>query len=874
MAKKIVTNYFLILLACHIMTIDCGSCELSSSAAEGDQIRATKLCHQNVKEKSANCFHRQLQTVPNDLMRDIHFLNLSNNHIRSVPMTTFLKYNFLTNLDLSYNDITVIENLAFHPLNRLRVLNLSHNPSLQLDTGEIFKGLNNLQSLSVSHCFLTKLPENVLERLPELHEADFSHNNLTTINVTVCGKEMLQKLNLAANHIDELTQESCLLSCGCQILYLDFNPIKNVEPDAIGHLPIQNLSLSGVKLDQNSWSRFFKGISRSSIKNIKVTHSNVSTDLFNRWYDNFLSSLDLSFNSLHGLKYRTFENLTLLNELLLDNNNLGVIIPEYFAGMESLRVLSLRNNHIRDIDTSRYSWNISIKALFLSGNDLTTLQPYIFYGLSNLEFLDLSDNMFLYNFEIDSSTGLEKLRILDISNSFLGYLSLYTPVLSSCKISTRENAGLTVPGDFFMHAKALEHVEIIASLSYWTLALAREMLFNGLTNLTRLYMRKNHFKQLPPKLFHGLYSLQILDLQDNEIIFLDFDFFRDLKSLRSLNLRLNKIIQLPLLIDLHLLTHLDLDGNQLTYLEDNAFGNMSSLTHLSLANNLLVTFNKTTFQLPASSNMSLDLSGNPLACNCDLIWLPEWLRGSVRILKEYKMLCSTAPPSLKPLRGRNLLMLERGLFCGFNVSLCVKLILVTLATCNVAIIAYHFRWLLRYKFNLLKHLFFRYRGLRDARQHMDYDFDLNIMFTEGDEHWAREYLRPALEARLPHFERIAFGDDNLTLGIHYLDAVLEVVESSFKSIILLSRKAVNDTWFLMKIRVALDHVDDTQIDNMLVIFLENIPSEELPFILRLYLSERRSHVFWVEDEMGQEYLWGEIVKQLEINRVILDYGYE
>ena len=871
MAKKTTKNYFSILLACHIMTIDCGSCEFSFSANEGDQRRTSKLCHQNVKEKSADCFHRQLETVPNDLMEDIHFLNLSNNHIRSVPMTTFLKYTFLTNLDLSHNDITVIEKSAFHPLNHLRALNLSHNPSLQLDTGEIFKGLNNLQSLSVSHCLLTKLPVNVLERLPELHEADFSHNNLTTINVTACGGKALQRLNLAANHIEELTQESCLLSCGCQILHLDFNPIKNVEPDAIGHLPVHKLSLSGFKLDQNSWNRLFKGISKSSIKNLKVTKSNLNTNLFNPWYENFLYSLDLSFNSWQALKFRTFENLTLLDELLLDNNNFVVIIPEYFAGTKSLRVLSLRNNHIRDIDTSHYSWNISIKALFLSGNDLTYIEPYIFYGLSHLEFLDLSDNMFLSDFEIDSSTGLEKLRSLDISNSFLGYLSLYTPVLNSCKISTHEYLGLKIPGDFFMHAKALEHVEIIAGLSHQTLVYAKELLFNGLTNLTFLYMRKNHFNKLPPKLFHGLYSLKILDLQENEMIFLDFDLFRDLKSLISLNLRLNSIIRLPLLINLHFLMHLDLDNNQLSYLDDNAFGNMSFLTRISLSNNMFVTFNKTTLQLPELCNITIDLSENPVACNCEFIWLAEWLRGFVRILNKEKMLCSTAPTSLKPLRGRNLLMLERGLFCGFNVSLCVKLILVTLATCNVAIIAYHFRWLLRYKCNMLKHLLFRYnRGFRDGRQHHNYDFDLNIMFTDGDEHWARDYLRPALEERLPHFERIAFGDDNLTLGIHYIDAVLLVVESSFKSIILLSRRAVKDTWFLMKIRVALDHVDDTQVDNVLLIFLENIPSGELPFILRLYLSERRSHIFWIEDERGQEYLWGEIVKHLERNRVIRD----
>ena len=70
------------------------------------------------------------------------------------------------------------------------------------------------------------------------------------------------------------------------------------------------------------------------------------------------------------------------------------------------------------------------------------------------------------------------------------------------------------------------------------------------------------------------------------------------------------------------------------------------------------------------------------------------------------------------------------------------------------------------------------------------------MFFDGDEEWAANNFRPELDGKLPDFGRIAFGDDELILGMHFFDALYYNVEKSFKTILLLSRAAVRDQIFM------------------------------------------------------------------------------
>nr|XP_054747979.1 toll-like receptor 4 [Lytechinus pictus] len=252
---------------------------------------------------------------------------------------------------------------------------------------------------------------------------------------------------------------------------------------------------------------------------------------------------------------------------------------------------------------------------------------------------------------------------------------------------------------------------------------------------------------------------------------------------------------------------------------------------------------------------------NQLDCNCKIAWLLDWLQSSsnLKLVAESKTICSMA--SLENLGGKPLLTFDPKHYCGPDIGLLCSLPLALVGVFAMMFAIHCYRWLFSYKLFLLKLAVVGYQENVDARHHGDFEYD--IMFLEDDEQWVQEHLRPVLEERLPNFNKIVFGDEDLVIGMHYFDAVFHAVEKSFKTVLLFSRAAFQDNWFMIKFRVAFEQVNDARMENVVVIFIEDIPDAELPYLVRLYLSERRTYLWWVEDERHQEYFWNELILTLQ-----------
>eukprot|EP00057_Strongylocentrotus_purpuratus_P006921 XP_011661395.1 PREDICTED: relaxin receptor 2-like [Strongylocentrotus purpuratus] len=403
-------------------------------------------------------------------------------------------------------------------------------------------------------------------------------------------------------------------------------------------------------------------------------------------------------------------------------------------------------------------------------------------------------------------------------------------------------------------------------------AAANESLFDGLLDLNHLDLSYNPFlcfsSDLPPGMFRQLSVLQELNLDYCDITNLHPLVFSGLESLETLSLKGNNIqhIHDDVLSGLGQIESINLEGNRIAYLEELMFSNNWKLTNLSLANNRLTRLNQSTFKPIFSSILLLDLSTNPIDCNCEMEWLIDWLNEPIRLKNKNETICSSA--SLEPLREKPLLDFDPNELCIINNSLFSLIPLVFISLVVISVLLFHYRWQLRYKLYLLKLAVLGFKEMRDARDHNDYEFDVNIVFyddDEDDEEWIREQLRPALEERLPQFQRNVYGDQDLVLGMHYLDSVHYVVSHSYKTIVVLSRAAVQDHWFILKFRTAMDHVSDTLTEFVVVVFLEDIPDDEMPFLARLYLSDGRPYIHWTEDVRGQHYFWDKLTTNLTIN---------
>ncbi|XP_077294796.1 remoulade [Arctopsyche grandis] len=117
-------------------------------------------------------------------------LNLSGNIITS--LSTNLSFPFLQKLDLSRNNISMIEPDTFSELKSLQKLDLSNNLIKHIFK-DVFTGLDSLYRLILSHNKISTISNDTFDRLPALTQLDISNNLLK------CDCDILWMVNWSQN---------------------------------------------------------------------------------------------------------------------------------------------------------------------------------------------------------------------------------------------------------------------------------------------------------------------------------------------------------------------------------------------------------------------------------------------------------------------------------------------------------------------------------------------------------------------------------------------------------------------------------------------------------------------------------------------------
>lgn len=188
--------------------------------------------------------------------------------------------------------------------------------------------------------------------------------------------------------------------------------------------------------------------------------------------------------------------------------------------------------------------------------------------------------------------------------------------------------------------------------------------FANMTSLVHLTLSRNTISQILPHAFADLRALRALHMNSNRLAAVRRDHFRGLANLRHLILGNNQIRRIePGAFDdfLGTVEDLDLSYNNLDTLPWAAVGQMTSLNTLTLDHNLIEHIAEGTFaqlhklvrldmtsnrlqKLPPDSlflraqvqadargaahpgTLTVSFGGNPLHCNCELLWLRRLTR--------------------------------------------------------------------------------------------------------------------------------------------------------------------------------------------------------------------------------------------------------
>nr|XP_006813740.1 PREDICTED: leucine-rich repeat-containing protein 70-like [Saccoglossus kowalevskii] len=265
--------------------------------------------------------------------------------------------------------------------------------------------------------------------------------------------------------------------------------------------------------------------------------------------------------------------------LVMNGNNISTLHNNNFIYLSQLKQLRLDNNMISEIEVGAFRNLSMLQELTLAQNQLTTLQIGIFDGLVSLTKLDLSENML----------------------TFVPPKGVWDDVINMVNLNFKKNLIVTEPTNEFLNLWNLT----ILDISFNSLSGIGDECLKSMGRLRELKMDGNNFTSIPTTALSRLPSKNMvyLGLSSNRINRID-DFAFDVDSLRSLET-------------------LTMWSNLITDISNDAFKNVPRLATLLLGVNRLTTLNSIAFSKLTGIRM-LNLLGNPLLCDCDMIDFVHW----------------------------------------------------------------------------------------------------------------------------------------------------------------------------------------------------------------------------------------------------------
>lgn len=428
-------------------------------------------------------------------------------------------------------------------------------------------------------------------------------------------------------------------------------------------------------------------------------------------------------------------------------------------GNDTTKLIMMRNKIVR-INRTMFDSLSNLVYLDLSRCNIRLIESRSFDGLTRLEFLRLSLNGGITSYPdgiFDQLRGLKQLRLRRASHGFnhslfrnlkeleilsfgdnylIEFPRFHTdqenrPLLPKLRhLNMDLNNIVKISG---RHLKGLEK-------SVETLILTRNRIYKIENNsfvkmllLKKLVLDYNSLKVVECDAFSSItvehLSVAFSNFQASPKQACRFDILAGLPNLKVLNLSHSfgfRSVYQPPLSSQTLLEELDLESTRvsdayLSYLTAslpqlrrlNLYANNIgvsdadrwynlALEKLNIGQNWIITFNVTSFPPRTWKSLKFfDFSGNPLYCDCDLVWFQRWLLKTNATVLNMDLARCSGPPDRKNVIVTKALIRPTAVECfrsgnDWCLLTVFLLCLVVFSAATVLSILYRFRWHLRY----------------------------------------------------------------------------------------------------------------------------------------------------------------------------------
>nr|WNA22116.1 Toll-like receptor 1 [Altica viridicyanea] len=827
-----------------------------------------------------NLSYNRISKLDTTFFRDLYtlqILNLEHNSLEMIPADTFAPMNNLHTLILSYNKITYLDAYSLNGLYVLSLLALDNN-LLEGIHPEAFRNCSSLQDLNLNGNLLKSVPlalkdmrlmrtvdlgENLVESLEDpgfrgmnnLYGLRLIGNKLTNISKRIFSDlPALQILNLARNRIQKVEKGSFQYSPNLQAVRLDSNQLTDIS-GLFAEIP----SLLWLNVSDNQIEWFDYALIPRGLQWLDM-HKNNVRELGNHYNLDFelkLQTLDASFNKLSRINAAAVpSNIELL---FLNDNLITSVEPHTFLKKTNLTRVDLYANQIVSMD---------LNALRLTPVDPEKQLPEFYIGgnpfqcdctMEWLQRINKLDHLrqhprvmdlesiyckLLYNRETNYLPLIEA-----ESSQFLCTYKTHCFALCHCCDFDACDCEMTCPTNCTCYHDQSWSANVVecSGVGY------TEMPSRIPMDATEVYLDGNNFGELSSHAFIGRKNLKILYANNSNIAAIYNHTFSGLKRLTILHLENNHIKQLLgfELSSLEYLKELYLQGNLIHYIDNRTFLSLKQLEVLRLDNNRLYSFEVWQFTLNPYL-VEIGLAFNQWSCDCTYVTkFKTWLQVNYgKVVDANKIMCmynnSTKDlgPNLSDFNGTSCV----NVFSGSNRQIVetqamndyLPLLLVTMCIFIASVVivcgAFYYRRELRVWIYSRCGLRMCYKTTAFEEQNdKDRLFDAYVSYSVKDEAFVSQVLAPGLESGDPGY-RLCLHYRDFNVSAYVADTIIEAVESSRRTIIVLSKNFIHNEWCRFEFKSALHEVLKDRRRRLIFIVTGELPQRDLDPDLRLYLK--------------------------------------
>jgi len=832
--------------------------------------------------KVVKCRNQRLRSVPNDIPHSVTELYLSHNLLTEIGRGAFQNLTNLTALSLEYNLIEKIADGSFLGLAKLRTLYLREN-QLTMLSPEVF-----LDLCSLSYIYLS---QNKLVHVPDMRNAQnviylaLDNNNFESAFFPDGFRNLTRLSTVVLSNNPKLMQIKDV-----DFAALNRSTIRKIAVSRCGLMDIGNEAfnfprLQSVVLSYNvGWNEtFLRRVISLFVNCSELTSLDLSgvltgslpilpADIFNSLAAVPLKHLNLAHaTDIAVIDNGTFQYFPALEKLDLRNSEFH-IIQDTMSQMKKLKTLSLTYNAqlklVPDLNLpSLQVFDIS------SCTSVQDLKPQIFLHLRNLSTL-IMHNCGIHTIYKDAFCGLDKLKKLDLSHNQFGSSSLpvdlFDPLiqLTELNLSSNKLKQIVTEKDLFRNLKTLTTLDLSGN----ECSMIPEEIFNPLTSLTSLNLNQN-----------CLGGSVISDINGSKLL-------RPLRALKQLMLVENNIYDLPVgfFDNLFSLQMVDLSNNQLGGWNGYAFNDSVNLSLIDFSSNKITVIPELSV-IPLPSDVKLNLSDNPFACWCNLIWFRNWITShnitdaKLPGLESYKCRSPLAMAN-KPLLNFDPKSIAKSclpppwIAITISVSCGIAVVIVILAVvCN------KYRWPIRLKIYKMKKCMWR----RHAYLRLDESEDNYVVYVSygpstADDNWVTNTLMPVIDEkeRARHAQMMLQQNDgdnegnlaapnirefhsvntywekrDMLPGTSEIGSVAEAIYRSRKVMLVVSLEYLKDGRREFEIKMATEKSCRAhfQLEDIIIVLLDKDAGVRLPAELNGKIEDALQ---WTPDDpSGQELFW-------------------